>query len=252
MRDSNNKFKREKSVTRTVTMSGSGQNHQRRKLSKNLKKNTMDAATERKTYWQSMLKNKTMKPTVITHVVTILIIICYLLNTLGRTLNFWGVIGNAAGGDSNGESISSDEACNATQAITIMFFHSGKTGIYFIFIMRVYTAFQGSKYQYSKKLVQFLFFLLFCALCIYIFGDIFQTDGYWVYDDKYNTWWCQIEAQRWGVFFTILMDLFFSVVCLVLFTKPIKKIMKQAKSDKLQKLNIKYTTLTWLAVLSTC
>lgn len=228
--------------------------NKRRKLQRNESKHldidgNSNRKRKRKTYWQSMIsKRKTMLPTIITHILTLIVVFSYFVNIFSGVINFWGIMGMMV----NGDHFKQEWICSVSQSITVILLHTAKVTIYGIFILRVKTSFKGSVYEYPSLLINGLFFGLFGVYMVDIFGDIFETNGYWIYDNNYDIYWCQLKAAPWGLGFTVLADVFFSVVCLVLFTKPIKQLMKQVNSEKLQTLNTKYSMLTVMAVSSTC
>ena len=202
-----------------------------------------------------------MYPRIATHILTIIVILCYFLNVFwNAVINFWGIKGKIFNIQALGDDYDIDDydyskhdwICSVTQSIGVIFLHTAKVAIYCIFILRVETSFKGSVYEYSPKFIGCLFFSLFIVYMVDIFGDIFATNGYWIYNKEYDIYWCQLNAATWGLGFTVLVDLFFSIVCLVLFTKPIKHLMKQINSKELQMLNTKYSILTMTAVSSTC
>ena len=153
-----------------------------------------------------------------------------------------------------------DKYCGVWPNMASIWWHSIKFFIYLILILRLKTAFDGSAYEYNWKIIYGLTVFVALFWLYAIFGDMTEIYGSVEYIVSENRYWCQVHLAIYGVALSGGIDTILSMLCLILFTKPLLNILRNtrpenpenAKHDnKLQNFVIKYFLLTLIAISST-
>ena len=149
--------------------------------------------------------------------------------------------------------IQSDSACNIHSFMRYLFYHLSKSCLYCLLIARATMAYVDSPYAYSlNKTIYPLYcilfgFTIFVSICDYLF-----VNSRWNTEEKS----CNTTRPQWGIIVTISWDLFFSIVCVILFIKPLYDIKSIGAggniklTKKSEFVMQKYTTLSTVAVTS--
>ena len=148
--------------------------------------------------------------------------------------------------------------CGLYIPITTALWHTYKCLMYFIIVLRMKLVFTGSMYQYSNKIIYSLYTFILLFWCYAMFGDFTEIYGTYQYIPDENTYWCQYYMAVFGVILSGGIDFMISVVCLILFTKPlftmlrnIRGIGAECEDSEFEGLIVKYFLLTFIAVGST-
>ena len=106
---------------------------------------------------------------------------------------------------------------------------ASKSLIYYIYVLRLKIAYKDSAYQYSKRVI----YSLFIAITLYILFTIFigfaAVRGGWIYDAHEDIYWCQIYGKMWVAAIVGFFDTTIQILCLVLFIKPLRHILKASE-----------------------
>eukprot|EP01084_Bolivina_argentea_P151475 264378_1 len=142
--------------------------------------------------------------------------------------------------------------CGLFTNVAVIWWHCAKYSMYYIFLLRLKIAFDGSAYEYKKILYGLTIFLA-VSWIFAIFGAITEIYGEYIYVPSEDSYWCQCHLALFGVVIAGVGDMLFSVFCLVLFIKPLFKILKSTQDDdtELENFVIKYFLLTFIAISST-
>eukprot|EP01084_Bolivina_argentea_P198183 339438_1 len=180
------------------------------------------------------------KYVILSHAMIICTMIFFIFHGIIDTLDFYGIFHGVI-------------SCRSVRIIGAIFWHTGKTTMYFIFYSRLQLAFYDTAFQYSNKTMYGLLFLICNFWFSCMIGDAFEILGELRYDSYYNIWWCQQYVPLWGCIVTPIYDGLISLLCLYLFISPLYKIVTFC--DKLDistiYIIIKYVTLTFIAVFTT-
>ena len=177
----------------------------------------------------------------ILHSLTLLFIIFSFIVILILTLNIWSIFPMSY-------------SCDQIVYILCISFHCTKSIFYCILITRLQVAFGTSAYGYSNCQIYFLYSFVIIYTIFICIGTPFLIYGTWL-NDPYN--WCHVHIFEnkgayvpIGVLSWIIMDMLISIVLLYLFQKPIRTLLSNiTKNKKLANLMIKYTILTWMAII---
>lgn len=148
----------------------------------------------------------------------------------------------------------SDESCDIWEFFATAFYHWSKSCLYALFIARLQIGFSNSAHSYSKqKIIYPLYILLFIYVIVATIADYTDVHSTWNNETKS----CEPEWAVWGLLLTVGCDLFFTIICLVLFTRPLCKLAEYSKQEKnpgnARKFEVvvrKYSTLVSIAVIS--
>eukprot|EP01084_Bolivina_argentea_P291369 500762_1 len=143
--------------------------------------------------------------------------------------------------------------CGIFPNLLAVFYLSTKCLIYYTFIFRIKIVFNGTAYEYSNNI---LFCLIAAVTLFWIYGifgsftEIYGTNEYVPSEDSY---WCQCHLAIFGIILSGGLDSILSVICLILFLKPLITILGQSSgtSKNIQNIAIKYFLLSLLQILST-
>ena len=144
--------------------------------------------------------------------------------------------------------------CNLVARIGSSLQLTSKSLIYYIYVLRMKMAFKDSQYQYSNTviygLVVFITLYILCA----IFAFFTEVSGGWIYDASEDIYWCQIYAKVWTVLIAGFLDCMIQILCLVLFIKPLRQILKSSSDQNNGRfiyVVIKVNVLTIFAISTT-
>ena len=184
-------------------------------------------------------QHQTSKWTIGLHILTILFIISSFLTILMLTLNIWSLFPITY-------------SCDTIVIILCTAFHISKSIFYAILIVRLQVAYGASAYGYSDCQIGALFVFVAIYSLIVCAGSYFVVYGAWLTQPHL---WCHVHItengnEAIGVLVWIGMDVMISFLLLYLFQIPIRKLLQRSKvSRRLANLMIKYSILTWIAIL---
>ena len=155
--------------------------------------------------------------------------------------------------------------CGVFPNLASVWWHSSKCIIYFILVLRMKVVFDGSAYQYSNKILYTLAVFVALFWVYAIFGDMTEIYGTYEYIPAEDKYWCQCHLAIYGIALSGGIDTVLSIVCLILFTRPLLIVLKNTRDiiqndrnvehlesdDKLQDFVVKYFLLTLIAITST-
>ena len=101
--------------------------------------------------------------------------------------------------------------------------------LYLVIITRINLAFHDSCYRYSNKLIYSLYFTVILYFIAFTYFDIFSDYKMVGYYDKtavYPKKFCNGKYNKEIVFGMLGFDIIFSTICLLLFIKPLIKIIR--------------------------
>ena len=158
--------------------------------------------------------------------------------------------------------LESDSACDIHTYIKYVSYHWSKSCLDCLLISRARMAYVNSEYSYSlHKTIYPLYMLVFAFGVFTGIGDYFFVTSSW----DNNKQLCVTQREEWGLIGTISLDVFFSILCLFLFIKPlfaiqsIGEVNTNTNTQHEHKLQLteksafvikKYTTLTAVALVS--
>lgn len=155
--------------------------------------------------------------------------------------------------------IQSDSACNVEIKLKNISYRLSSSFLYCLIISRLRMAYVNTKFSYSlHQVILPLYFVVFAFTCGFGVGDYIFLKNYWSYDRKV----CVAEFPAGGIIITILYELSFGIICILLFIAPLKKMQAEFNKSnisvmkstftKLSQFTIrKYTTLIILVTLGT-
>ena len=181
--------------------------------------NTAPTPTESKaptTSTKPETKNKTQKYFILNNFLTITATIASLLTVLNGTLYHSGV------------SIFKFDICGIEQNISTLLYHYAKMCLYYTGILRIFAAFNGSVFEYSKR------FKYILVICVTVLGLVHATMltvlGVGVkIDTSDGKYWCQYHIPLAGVFLIPILDISLNIAVLILFIKPLITLIKRTE-----------------------
>eukprot|EP01083_Nonionella_stella_P071923 193536_1 len=139
--------------------------------------------------------------------------------------------------------------CNAFAHIGSAINATAKSLLYYIYVLRLQRAYKDSAFEYSTTtiygLVIFITLYIVSSTVLFIFSAIY---GGWIYDESEGIYWCQVYGKALVVGCLGLCDTVIQVICLVLFIKPLRHILKSNYDDDLKYVVIKVNVLTATAI----
>lgn len=185
-------------------------------------------------------KGKQGKYVILSQLMTLFTLFFFILHGIIDTLDFYGIFHGIL-------------SCKAVRVLAAITWHNGKTSMYFIFYSRIQLAFTDTSFEYSKKTMYTLLFLVFNLWISFMIGDIFEINGVEIYDKQYNIFWCQQLVPRWGCIATPIFDGAISILYLYLFIKPLYNIMSYCNHFDVGSVSVivKYFTLTFICIFTT-
>ena len=191
-------------------------------------------------------KSENKKYKVINNIMIILIIVFTFLYQIQCLLGFFGI---------NYQWFGLIPDCGYFVNLLTIWWHSSKFCIYYTFLIRIKLVFNNTAYEYSPKILYTLTSMITLLWIYGIFGDMTEIYGSYQYIKSENTYWCQSNLAMFGLIFMGFLDSILSVFCLVLFIKPLIKILKNASRQKttlkLQNFVIRYFLLAFISIVST-
>eukprot|EP01084_Bolivina_argentea_P262015 442987_1 len=147
------------------------------------------------------------------------------------------------------------EHCGYFANVVSIWWHSSKCCIYYTFVLRMKMVFNNSAYAYSNKLLISLTAGITVFWMYALFGDLTEIYGTYEYVASENSFWCQVHLAIFGIIITGIVDSFLSIVCLILFVKPLICILKETgtscTSKNVKNVVIKYFLLSFVQIAST-
>eukprot|EP01083_Nonionella_stella_P096647 271742_1 len=143
----------------------------------------------------------------------------------------------------------SDTDCRLKWSLTAFGVHFTKFCVYLLFITRIYCCFMSSAYGYSIRLFIGLYTYLFIYLVIASLNDFYFIDATW--DQSQHL--CKLSVPFVSVLFTFFVDISLSALSIVLFIRPLYRIMHVSNCIDASFVNvaIKKCILVFIALLST-
>eukprot|EP01083_Nonionella_stella_P075979 206806_1 len=205
------------------------------------KKNKTNANTKR-TSIKSNQKYVTLNASL-----TMAMLIFSLIHQIHDTLDMFGVFQSLFGFIKD---------CGILPNLTAIWWHCSKFCIYNIYILRLKVAYGESAFGYKDKTLLLLSIVVNIFWIYSIFGDLTEIYGTYQYEPSEGIYWCQLNVAVFGIVMTIAVDATLSILCLVLFLRPLIKIIRYAvkynnPNAKMESLAIKYLLLTFIAIGST-
>ena len=143
--------------------------------------------------------------------------------------------------------------CGYYMNMSPLFWHTTKNLMYYLFVSRIAIAFNDSVYQYSPMIIRGMFMVITIWWIFAIYGDIVHVYGEWM-EEPNGGWWCETYLASYGVPISFGVDIIISIICLYLFVRPLFLLLRESQcndNDMLLNCVIRYTLLTFIAVLST-
>ena len=97
-----------------------------------------------------------------------------------------------------------------------------KLTIYQVLILRLYFAFRGSTHAYNEKMMLMLFLIVTGIAILFIILSSTKLVTAIMFDDL---GWCLLIIDTYLIMLPVVLDLFCSILSLVLFLKPLKFIL---------------------------
>lgn len=118
--------------------------------------------------------------------------------------------------------------CKYLTTINSVLYHTSRISLYAILICRVHVAFNGSCYEYNKKLIIYPLYVFVISFFIFaIVADIFFVDAY--YDNDIGA--CVPHFALWGLLTSFAIDITMCIITLILFIRPLVKLNKIAQIE---------------------
>eukprot|EP01084_Bolivina_argentea_P040467 74790_1 len=159
----------------------------------------------------------------------------------------------------NAYNITDSQGCSIRISVNVVIFQTGKFNLYLLLITRLCASYSGSAHQYSMKLVIIPFYSS-CALWYIYCWYIFVSSNTW-YDIQYNASLidsCEFIAHIIPMAAWHLSDLILSIILLILFLKPLHKLLKNSRTcapnttnKRFISLIVRTSVLTSWAIVST-
>ena len=127
----------------------------------------------------------------------------------------------------DGRVVLTDALCHKYGSYRLIVYHLGRFMLYLVWITQIHKSYKGSSYAYSTRFIiapMYILNIVFIVVCVSF------LDFYWLRSHSENGLWCIVEYE-WGMLILVaLFDVFFSVSTLILFIRPLTKIIKQGQS----------------------
>ena len=122
-----------------------------------------------------------------------------------------------------------DIACVIYIYLLHISYHWSKASLYALLTARLHLSYVNTRYEYSLNKVIYPLYLSTIAFIILTgIGDYFEVKSSWSSEFR----WCDTDQATWGILVTIGWDMIATIVCLILFIRPLRKMMKQIKQAR--------------------
>eukprot|EP01083_Nonionella_stella_P129758 393753_1 len=153
----------------------------------------------------------------------------------------------------NAYHISSDYGCYVRIVVNSILYNTSKAALYSLLVSRLCASYDGTPFKYSRSIIVSLFASIGIYTIYNAVNIITVMSGYFVGFDTSQISSCLFYARDvFSVLVVLLFDLIISIILLVLFLKPIHKLLKQNKDDPdFIQMIVKTSTLTsWVIFTS--
>eukprot|EP01084_Bolivina_argentea_P267360 453815_1 len=147
--------------------------------------------------------------------ITIVALLCYLFHSTSVSLIHANIYPP------------NDLFCTWLARINTAIYHCTRCTFYTVLIIRVYLSFNNSIYKYNVRLIICLFIIVSLWWTFAMIGDLIIDGIGGYYSNDINS--CQPIFQMYGIIMSGLVDFTLSIICLILFIKPLIKLNKLIK-----------------------
>eukprot|EP01083_Nonionella_stella_P194489 717349_1 len=141
---------------------------------------------------------------------------------------------------SNAYQISSDYGCYVRVVVNTVLYNTCKAVLYCLLVSRLCASYDGTPFRYSRSIIISLFVSFGIYTTYAIVNIITVMSGYFVGFDTSQISSCLFYATDVvSVLVVLLFDLILSIILLVLFLKPIHKLLKQNKDPDFLQMIVK-------------
>jgi len=128
-----------------------------------------------------------------------------------------------------------------------------KHSMYFIGMFRVFSAYNGTSWEYSTS-VKYILIIYFISMALFeISTTHFFGEGITIYNSDKNYYWCQYTYNIWYGIVSSAMNFTINIMLLTMFIKPLIQIVNhQTDTDSaIISLIVQYTILVAFGIIST-
>eukprot|EP01084_Bolivina_argentea_P154240 268899_1 len=122
---------------------------------------------------------------------------------------------------------SNDTFCIWMTRINIAIYHCSRCAFYALLITRIQISFKNSIYKYNIKLIITLFIIIFIFFLVAITSNLVLHQASAYYDEQNAC--CVAIYASWGIIVSGSFDFIYSIICLILFIRPLLKLRKQCQ-----------------------